>query len=94
MDKQYTTVWTYDTSVKRGLGSSGKIAEGGADAGLETAGVAEHLTVKQNNIVAANAGVTKSVYLFVPEETDNLDDFVRLTARTTKEHSTNWTTRA
>ena len=30
--------------------------------------------------------MTKSVYLFVPEETDNLDDFVRLNSRTTKEH--------
>ena len=45
-----------------------------------------HLTVKQNSIDAENAGVTKSVYLFVPEETDNLDDFVRLNSRTTKAH--------
>ena len=85
VDKQYTTVWTYDTSVSVDSDHPEKLqkVEQTLD---ETAGVAEHLTVKQNNIDAENAGVTKSVYLFVPEETDNLDDFVRLNSRTTKEH--------
>jgi len=85
VDKQYTTVWTYDTSVSVDSDHPEKLqkVEQALD---ETAGVAEHLTVKQNNIDAENAGVTKSVYLFVPEETDNLDDFVRLNSRTTKEH--------
>ena len=85
VDKQYTTVWTYDTSVSVDSDHPEKLqkVEQTLD---ETAGVAEHLTVKQNNIDAENAGVTKSVYLFVPEETDNLDDFVRLNSRTTKAH--------
>lgn len=84
VDKQYTAVWTYETGVS--FDDEDPDALPGIREDLQkTQGVRELLAVKQTGIEAKAGGVTKQVNLFVPEVTDNLDDFVRLRDRRTGE---------
>lgn len=84
VDKQYETVWTYDTSVS--FDNDDPEALAGVEEGLQTAqDVRTILPVQQTSLDARANGVTKSAYVFIPEHLEDLSEIVHLQNRQTGE---------
>ena len=80
VNKQYSTIWTYDGSVTLEEGSS---SNGGFDETLkEYSNIRESMYVYQTSLDASAEGETdRSVYLFVPGDMEEYPEFVRLKDR-------------
>lgn len=82
VDKQYKTVWTYDTSVS--FDEEDQEALPAIEEALDNLEeVSVQLPVQQTSLDARANGVTKSVNIFVPERPEDLSNVVNLKSRTT-----------
>ena len=80
VDKQYETVWTYDTSLT--FDSEAQDALPDVEAALqETEGVEIFLPVQQTSLDVRAGEITKSAYIFVPEHMEDLSSVVHLQNR-------------
>lgn len=84
-EKQYDELWTYDVVVGMDAEAEPKVQEELITAIDEEENVLDTLEALQKINDVRSGETTKSAYLFVPESLEQMEDFVKLQNRETKE---------
>jgi len=82
VDTQYAAVWTYDSSLTADADSLSAIRDHILQ---EETSVLDTLAIRQSAMEARTDERTIEIYLFVPESTENLEEFVRFNDRVSGE---------
>ncbi len=88
IDNQYTTIWVYDAGAEVDDSAGEEALDALYEEVSSLDNVASTLWIRQTSIDVEGGGITKTVYLFVPETTENLEDFIILKDRLSGEHFT------
>lgn len=88
IQNQYKSIWVYDASATIDDNADQEERDALREEVIATDGIENALEIRQITVDVEANGTTKSVNLFVPQSTDNLEEFVVLKNRTTKEHYT------
>ncbi len=86
VNNQYHNIWVYDASVTIDDNADEDEREILRNTITGTEEISDYLDIRQTTTDVQANNVTKSVYLFIPQSTDNLEDYIVLKDRITGEH--------
>ena len=88
VDKQYSEIWTYDAKITFGTKMTGTTRNVLENEIVSSKDVESGMFIQTTTIDIQNEGNEKSVYLFVPQTTENLEKYLILKDRKTDKHYT------